>query len=352
MDGSNNRQIFRVLVVGVGSIGERHVRCLLKSGRARVSICETNDRIRDDIGQRYDIANRFANLDSALSEPHDVAVIAVPADLHITVARQAAAAGLHVLIEKPLAVTLDRIDDLQLTIDRETLTAAVAYAYRAHPALAAMREAIRAGSFGRPVQLAVIAGQNFPTYRPAYRDTYYVSRARGGGAVQDALTHLINAAEWLVGPVDRVVADADHKLLGGVEVEDVVNVLARHGNVIASYSLNQYQSPNETTITVVCEHGTVRFEYHNHRWRHMRCPDEPWQDEPFTWLERDTLFTRQAESFLDAIEGLGPPLCSLEDGLQSLQVNLAILASIENGGWQAVCKPRRSLPDNCTQTAS
>jgi predicted dehydrogenase len=162
----------------------------------------------------------------------------------------------------------------------------------------------------------------------------------------------VNAAEWLVGPVDRVVADADHKLLDGVHVEDVVNVLARHGEVVASYSLNQYQSPIETTITVVCEHGTVRFEYHNHRWRRMLRPDEPWQDEPFTWLERDTLFTRQAESFLDAIVGQRPPLCSFEDGLQSLQVNLAILASIENGGWQAVCKPRRSLPDNCTQTAS
>lgn len=340
MDDAHDRQTFRVLVIGVGSIGERHVRCFLKSERARVSICETNERLRDEVGERYDIVRRFADLKAALSEPHDAAVIAVPANLHIAVAQKAAVAGLHVLIEKPLAVTLDEIDALRDTIEREKLLAAVAYVYRAHPALAAMREAIRAGSLGRPVQLTVVAGQNFPTYRPAYRDTYYVSRLRGGGAVQDALTHLVNAAEWLVGPVDRLVADADHKLIPGVEVEDVVNALARHGDVIASYSLNQYQSPNEVTITVVCERGTARFEYHQDRWRRMFRPDDPWQDDAIQGLERDTLFIRQAESFLDAVAGRQAPLCGFEEGLQSLRVNLAILASVENGGWQEVREPQ------------
>ena len=63
--------------------------------------------------------------------------------------------------------------------------------------LAAMREAIHEGRFGRPVQLTLVAGQHFPTYRPTYRDTYYKDRAAGGGAVQDALTHHLNAVEWL-----------------------------------------------------------------------------------------------------------------------------------------------------------
>jgi predicted dehydrogenase len=51
--------------------------------------------------------------------------------------------------------------------------------------------------------------------------------------VQDALTHTINAAQWLVGNIDRVVADAAHLALEGVDVEDTVNVLARHGGVLA-----------------------------------------------------------------------------------------------------------------------
>jgi predicted dehydrogenase len=339
MNDSSTPRPWRVLVIGVGSIGERHVRCFQKTGRCHVSICETNDRLRDEIGRRYDIAQQFSDLATALAEPHDAAVIAVPADLHIAVARQAVDAGLHVLIEKPLDVTLEGVDELAERVASANLVAAVGYVYRAHPALAAMRAEIAAGSLGKPVQIVVVAGQNFPTYRPAYRESYYVSRARGGGAIQDALTHLVNAAEWLVGPVQRVVADADHKLLAGVEVEDVVHFLARHGNVIGSYSLNQFQSPNELTITVVCERGTARFEYHKQRWRRMLQPEDPWQDQPATGLERDTLFVRQAESFLNAVEGHAAPLCSLDEGTQTLRVNLALMRSIEQNEWQDVTIP-------------
>ncbi len=48
-----------------------------------------------------------------------------------------------------------------------------------------------------------------------------------GGGNQNALTHLINAGEWLIGPVDRILADAAHQLLPGVDVEDTVHVIAR-----------------------------------------------------------------------------------------------------------------------------
>jgi predicted dehydrogenase len=216
----------------------------------------------------------------------------------------------------------------------------VAYVYRAHPALATMREALQSGRFGAPLQLVCTAGQNFSFYRPGYRQTYYRDRATGGGAVQDALTHIINAGEWLVGPVDRLVADIDHKALADVEVEDTVHVLTRHGSVMGCFSLNQHQAPNESTITVICERGTVRFEYHHSRWRWMTEPGAEWHDEPAVSLERDTLFTRQAESFLDAIDGTNSVLCSISEAAQTLRVNLAILASAQKRGWEILAAYR------------
>jgi predicted dehydrogenase len=147
---------------------------------------------------------------------------------------------------------------------------------------------------------------------------------------------VINAAEWLVGPVDRLVADAAHQVLEGVAVEDTAHILARHGDVLASYSLNQHQAPNEVTLTVVCEGGTARLEWHAHRWRWLTTPGDPWHDETLAPLERDTLFVAQANAFLDAVEGSGQPACSLDEGLQTLRVNLAALASVEVRGWRTV----------------
>jgi predicted dehydrogenase len=324
----------RVLVAGVGSIGERHVRCFASTGRASVMICETHAERRRAISERYGVREAFESYDTALAAEPDVVVIATPAHLHVPMALKAVCAGANVLIEKPLSTRLDGARELIKLVEERHVTAAVAYVYRCHPSLSAMRDAIRSGRFGEPVQIVATCGQHFPTYRPAYREIYYTDRATGGGAVQDALTHMVNAGEWLVGPIDRLVADLDHQVLEGVTVEDTAHVLARHGTVMGCYALNQHQAPNEVTMTVVCTRGTARFENHASRWRWMTEPGDTWHDEAATPLERDALFARQAHAFLDAVEGRAAPLCSVSEACQTLQVNLAILASAGRGDWQ------------------
>jgi predicted dehydrogenase len=324
----------RVLVVGAGSIGERHVRCFAATGRASVSVCETNDEVRQRVAAAYAVAEGFAQYDAALAARPDIVVVATPAHLHVSMARAAVQAGAHVLIEKPLSTSLDGVDELIDAVQHAGVTASVAYVYRAHPALAAMRAAIESGRIGTPVELVAVSGQHFPLYRPAYRDIYYKDRATGGGAVQDALTHVVNAGQWLVGPIDRLVADVDRQVLDGVSVEDTAHVIARHGAVMASYSLNQHQAPNESTITVIGEVGTARFEYHESRWRWMTEPGGAWHDEPAGPLERDTLFVRQADAFLNAVEGKSPPACTLDEARHTLAANLAILRSAERRAWE------------------
>ncbi len=325
----------RVLVIGAGSIGERHIRCFQGTGRARLSVCEIDGAVREQVSARYELTQAFEDLDSALLDPPEAAVVCTPAHLHVPMATRLAQSGVHLLIEKPLSISLDGIDRLSEAADARKIVTAVAYVYRAHPMLTAMRAALRAGQFGKPVQLVATCGQNFPFHRPAYRETYYTNHATGGGAIQDALTHILNAAEWLLGPISEVAADSAHRVLEGVEVEDTVHVIARHQEVLACYSLNQYQSPNEIIMTVVCEAGTARFEMHLNRWRWMSEPLSEWQDQILP-LERDTLFVNQAHSFLDAIEGKASPLCGLQNGLQTLGVNLAVLEASRTHQWTTV----------------
>lgn len=326
----------RVLIVGVGSIGERHLRCFAATGRAEVSLCETNPNLRQTIADRYRVVDVFCDYDSALGSRPEIILIATPAHLHIPMASAAVRAGAHVFIEKPLSTSTEGIAGLQELVTQHQSIAGVAYVYRSHPGLAGMRDAIREGLIGTPVELVANCGQHFPFYRPAYRDIYYRDRATGGGAVQDALTHIINAAEWLVGPVTRVVSDLDHKVLEGVTVEDTVHVLTRHADVMGSYSLNQHQAPNELTLTVIGTRGTIRFESHHSRWRWQQDPGGTWTDVEFSLPERDTLFIRQANLFLDAIEQRSAPQCEIGAGLQTLKVNLAILRSAERGAWETV----------------
>jgi len=326
----------RLLVIGVGSIGERHLRCFQSTGRVELSLCDTNEALRRRVAEQYGISRTYGSFEAALADEHDAAVVATPANLHVSMAIRLARAGVHLLIEKPLSINTEDVDELREELRQRQLTAVVAYVLRGHPALAAMKRAIDSGRFGEPVHLVATAGQHFPTYRPAYREIYYTDHATGGGAIQDGLTHVLNAGQWLVGRIDSLVADAAHQVLDGVEVEDTVGLLARHGGVLASYSFNQHQAPNESTITVACRQGTARCELHNHRWRWMVEPEKPWEEETFGPLERDTVFVAQANAFLDCLEGRAPPVCTLDEGFDTLRANLAALASVRTGSWQTL----------------
>jgi predicted dehydrogenase len=324
-----------LLIIGVGSIGERHLRCFQSTERVELSICELNDELRGTVGDRYGISKRFDHLEAALEDKPGAALIAAPAHLHIPLAQTCAEAGCHLLIEKPLSTSTVGIAELTQYVAEKKLVASVAFVFRAHPVVQAMKKAIDCGTFGKPLQVISVSGQHFPTYRPAYREIYYNNHAAGGGLIQDGLPHAMNAVEWLVGPTTQIMADAAHLKLEGVEVEDTVHVLTRHGadgEILGSFCSNQHQAPNETSITVICEGGTARFDYHRNRWGWLKEPGGEWEYEEFT-IGRDDLFTHQANAFLDAVAGSAGPACTIAEAEHTLKTCLAILKSSQQPPW-------------------
>ena len=166
----------RILVIGTGSIGERHVRCMLATGRATVGICDSNDSLRRTVADRYSVQENFAALDEAIRHDWDAAVVATPANLHVPMALELMKKNIAAFIEKPLSTGMDGIGKLVQENEDRKLNSAVAYVFRAHPGMRAMKKAIESGEFGKPVQIIMVSGQNFPTYRPAYREIYYTKR--------------------------------------------------------------------------------------------------------------------------------------------------------------------------------
>lgn len=320
-----------ILIVGCGSIGERHLRCFQKTGRAEVTACDTRAALVEKMQGEYGVAG-FNRLEAALAaRKFDGAVICTPAHTHLDVARLLLERGVPLLIEKPLSTGLGQIPQLKEVVGRTGLFVAVAYVYHSMPWLSAARAHLQQGSLGKPLQVTVTAGQHFPTYRPAYREIYYARHETGGGAIQDALTHVVNAVEWLVGPTTRVHCEAAHQALEGVTVEDTVCVTARNGNVLTSYALNQFQAPNEMTLTVHCEQGSLKIDVHEQRWAVWPRGASAWECQTGKRLERDELFVAQAEAFLDGLQGRPTSLCTLDEAIQTLKFNLAALASAQSG---------------------
>lgn len=320
-----------ILIIGCGSIGERHLRCFQQTGRCTVSVCDANAPLLATVSQRYG-AKAYATLAEATQAQRFAAfVICTPAHTHLGIAREGAAHGAALLIEKPLSVTLEGIGETRAAIARSGRFTAVAYVYHCFPWIVAAREFLHSGALGRPLHVSVVAGQHFPTFRPAYRDIYYARHETGGGAIQDALTHIVNATEWLIGPMTRVFCDASHQQLEGVTVEDTVNVTARHGTVLASYAMTQFQAANEAIFEIHCEHGSLKIESHAQRWGTMKLGETAWTWHTTAPLERDDLFIAQANAFLDGMEGKPCNLSTFDEAVQTLRFNRAALDSAATG---------------------
>ena len=177
--------------------------------------------------------------------------------------------------------------------------------------------------------MVLVSGQHFPTFRPAYREIYYARRESGGGAVQDAATHLFDVAQYVAGRFDWIFCDFAHQALEGVEVEDTVHAIARAdgGKVMVTVSMNQFMAPNETIARFNGDRGSVEVRFHEARWGKLLHGGEAWTwSEPLV-QERDDLFRLQARRFLDACAGNGEILCTFDDALHTLAINVAALES-------------------------
>jgi predicted dehydrogenase len=321
-----------ILIIGCGSIGERHLRCFQKTERCTLTACDANPALLTAMQDRYGVPT-FASLDDALAgAKFDAAVVCTPAQHHLPMTLKLLRAGLHVFIEKPLAIDTALVPEVRGVIaERPSQFVAVAYVYHCMPWMLGARDFLQTGGLGRVLQASAVSGQHFPTFRPAYREIYYTRHETGGGAIQDALTHLVNATEWLIGPCTRLYCDAAHQALEGVTVEDTVNVSARHGDVLVSFSMNQFQAPNETTLLIGCERGSIKIELHERRWGFLRHGDSTWTWNVTPPLERDDLFIAQAHDFLHGMEGQPTPLATFEEAVQTLKFNQAALRSAASG---------------------
>jgi predicted dehydrogenase len=323
----------KLLVVGCGSIGERHIRCFGHHPGVEVTGCDINPELREQIARRYEIPC-FPNLDKALEEGNfTAAVVATPANLHIPIALRLVRSGLHVLIEKPLSVDLDQTSELLEAITEHQVAAAMAYVYHFFPCFSGLKAHLSQIQPGKLLQVTLGGGQPFQFYRPAYKDTYFKDRKTGGGLIHDGLTHFSNLVEWLFGPADQLVCDCAHQALPDVEVEDSLAILSRNGGALVSYSLNLVQAPTEVTLLANFENGSIKAESHRQRWGWFGRGDEQWTYHDAPMPDRDFPFIKQAHAFLDLMEGKLTDMATIEDGIRAVRVIQAAHKSSEERAW-------------------
>lgn len=252
----------RVLVVGAGSIGKRHIRNLLGLG-AEVAVFRyrpTADACADPLPPEVTLIEK---LDHALVAPWDAVVIANSTDQHVPIALSAARNGNHLFIEKPLSNSLRGVNELLRLSAERHLVVEAGFMLRFHPNLRWIRDYLQSGELGTLYYARALIGQYLPDWRPGtdYRQSYSAHRGQGGGVILD-LIHELDLISWLLGDVVDVAATTNCIPHLQIETEALAQISLRlRSGLLAQVHLDYLRPSFARTLEIAGRMGVISWDY-------------------------------------------------------------------------------------------
>lgn len=343
----------KALFIGLGSIGQRHLRnmrellgddlvAIAYRARSDSPVLGPGSRVIEgkSVEEEYGVET-FSTLEGALQTRPDVAIICNPTGLHVATAYKCADAGCHLLIEKPLSDRPSGIDSLMSVIRKSGLVAAVGFQMRFHPGIVALRDLVRSGDLGAAVSASLAIGEYLPNWHPweDYRGGYAAVSSLGGGALATQ-SHEFDYAALLFGPPRSVFAVGGQLSDLDLDVEDVVSVLADHGDggkqLPVVYNLDYVRRSPVRKCEVVFQRGVAELDLLANTLKINGAADSDTRTLEWPGFDRNELFVKEMQDFLGAVGGATLKGASIDDGMANVSVIDAAKRSMVSGVAQAV----------------
>lgn len=313
----------KVLIVGLGSIGIRHGRNLMELG-ADVAVGfdpveERREHFEEEIG-----GVGVSSLEEGLDRGSDLAVIASPTRFHLEQATVCAQAGCHLLIEKPLGISMEGVAELQGLTERHGLFVHLGSNFKFHPALQAMRSLVTDGVLGRVTSAQILAGQWLPEWHPweDYRHGYSAKSELGGGIVLD--THELDYLTWLLGPALEIQGMTTQSGSLDIDTEDVACAcLLLEGGILATVQVDYIQRDYRRRYHISGDAGTVEWDFSTGKLYVYRASDESSQILDVS-EDVNEMYLRQAQHVMDGVAGHAKAVTPIEQAAKVLGLQLKL----------------------------
>jgi predicted dehydrogenase len=321
--------VLRAGLLGVGMMGRHHARVLREvDGIDLVAIADPG-------GDPHGVGGALPvlpDIDALLEARIDIAIVAVPTKFHHEAALKLAGAGVHTLVEKPIAHTVDAGREMTDAFASRGLVGAVGHVERFNPSLQELRRRLANGDVGEVYQVATRRQSTFPT------------RIADVGVGKDLASHDIDLTAW-VAQSDYKSVFAQTTFKSGREFEDMIAVTGRLANDIIVSHLVNWLSPMKERVTVVTgdrgtyiadtatgdltffANGTFPLEWDSvSSFRGVSEGDVT----RFSFAKREPLRVEH-EAFRDAVLGLPSDIVTMDQGLHTLEVVEGALESARTG---------------------
>ena len=340
-------------IIGCGRVGHMHAKALQKLPEsAFAAVCSRDINKAKAFAEQYKV-KAYSNIEDMADDGIEAVIICTPHPIHVGPAIKAMKARIHVLVEKPLASTLEDCDAMIMTARENGVVLGTVCQRRFYSPCQRIKKAIDDGKIGRPI----VGTVNMLGWRDAL---YYKSdpwrgtwKGEGGGVLVNQAPHQLDLLQWYMGPIDELYGFASNLNHPYIEVEDTAVAVIKFknggvGNIIVSNSMNpalfgkvHIHGDNGASIGVQTDGGAMFIAG-------MTGITEPPVNDLWTvsgeenmlevWKKEDSDFfnsidammfyhERQIEDFLRAVINGTRPLITGEDGRNTVEIFTAIYRS-------------------------
>ncbi|HSL46400.1 MAG TPA: Gfo/Idh/MocA family oxidoreductase [Anaerolineales bacterium] len=242
--------MIRVAVIGVGSMGKNHVRVYTEMPEVElVAVADANREAAEPVARRYRVPLYTDICEMLDKEKPDAVSIVVPTIEHFRVAKMVLEAGIHVLVEKPIAATLEDAEKLIQTADRLNRVLMVGHIERFNPAIIELKRRLEAGELGQIFQIYARRLGPFPT------------RISDVGVVMDLAPHDLDIMRYLTGSeVINIYARTKHRLSSNQD-DLFVGIISFEDDILGLLEINWLTPTKIRELYVTGMYGMFRVNY-------------------------------------------------------------------------------------------
>jgi myo-inositol 2-dehydrogenase / D-chiro-inositol 1-dehydrogenase len=322
----------KVGIVGAGFMGTTHAAGWADTPARIVGFTAETSREADGLAKRYN-AKVYPSLDAMLPDV-DVVDICSPTHLHHEMALKAAAAGKHIVCEKPLARTAEQAREIVTVCREEGVQLLVAHVVRFFPEYALAHSAVAEGQIGKPGVIRLHRGSYRPK-KPA--GNWFLDEEKSGGILMDLMIHDYDYARWVAGEVESVSARRVTELHPDAPLDYGLVILSHHSGALSHIAgAWAYPPPTfRTHLEIAGDRGLIEFDSDGTapiqnlilKGGGADAPDVALPSSPVS----ESPYTTQIKEFYAALVEGRTPRVSATDGMVAVQIAEAAIQSARTG---------------------
>ena len=309
----------KVLVAGLGSIGQRHARILSTLGITDITVCDMKKELVDKTLNEYPGIKAIDSYEDGLKQKPDAVYILTPPKLHIPMALKAIESGCNIFCEKPVSDNMYDVAKLSEVLAVSDVKFMVGLCFRFHEGVLRAKKILESGKIGRLVSIRALMGEHLPAVRPDYKTLF---SSQYSGAFD--LMHDLDLAVWFANqPVKNVFSVYGSFSDIGIKAPDMVEFLVEfQDRCAATVHLDFFQQPRRRQIELIGTEGVVILEFAS--WDEYTL--SVYEVSEGAWVSdtkmttRDDMFIAENISFLKTIAELKELECDIFEGIKSLQL--------------------------------